>query len=235
MLILGICLAAIVAVLVFVPRIAQNHSYHCFSDSRTVFGIANFFNVASNIPFGIVGLLGLISVLSSPKEDFAYATLFIGITLTALGSAYYHHKPSNAALVWDRLPMTLAFMSILAIVVSEYINTKLGQQLLLPFLIVGIGSIFYWKGTEARGKGDLRPYALVQFLPMIIIPFIVLLFPDTNMHRSYILKAGIWYVLAKVFEVLDSQIYNLGKLVSGHTLKHLTMAVSCWYFLKMAA
>lgn len=234
MLILGICLVVVAVVLFFVPRVSQSPSYHLFADNRTLLGIANFSNVVSNIPFGIVGVLGLIYVLTQPKDNsFAYAMLFIGIALTALGSAYYHYKPSNGSLVWDRLPMTLAFMSVLAIVVSEYINDKLGQQLLVPLLVIGIGSIFYWKYTETRGKGDLRPYALVQFLPMILIPIIIWLFPDTHLHRSYILKAGSWYVLAKIFEVLDDQIYNLGKLVSGHTLKHLTMAASCWYILQM--
>jgi len=235
MLILGICLVVTVTVLVFVPRVAQNPSYHLFADTRTVFGIANFSNVVSNIPFGIVGVFSLISILSRSKGDSfaAYTTLFIGITLTALGSAYYHYKPSNATLVWDRLPMTVVFTSILAIVISEYINAKLGQQLLPLLLIIGVGSVFYWKHTEARGKGDLRPYGLVQFLPMILIPLILWLFPDTHLHRSYIFQAGIWYVLAKVFETLDSQIYNLGKIVSGHTLKHLTMAVSCWYVFRM--
>jgi hypothetical protein len=33
-----------------------------------------------------------------------------------------------------------------------------------------------------------------------------------------------FYVLAKAFEALDRQIFQLGHLVSGHTLKHLAAA-----------
>jgi hypothetical protein len=40
----------------------------------------------------------------------------------ALGSGYYHWRPSNSRLVWDRLPMTVGFMSLIAVVVSETVQ-----------------------------------------------------------------------------------------------------------------
>ena len=39
--------------------------------------------------------------------------------MVAIGSSYYHWKPSNSRLVWDRLPMTVGFMSLVAVVISE--------------------------------------------------------------------------------------------------------------------
>ncbi len=42
----------------------------------------------------------------------------------------------------------------------------------IPTLAIGIASVFYWQRTEAQGVGDLRLYALVQFLLMLIIPII---------------------------------------------------------------
>ena len=41
------------------------------------------------------------------------------------------------------------------------------------------------------------------------------------------------YAVAKVTEVLDAQIYALGQLVSGHTLKHLLAALAVWWLLRM--
>ena len=39
----------------------------------------------------------------------------------------------------------------------------------------------------------------------------------------------VWYVVAKVLEALDARIFDLGGIVSGHTLKHLAAAVSTGY------
>jgi len=49
---------AIIALLI--PPIPQPLSYHNFADHRSWLGIPNFNDVASNLPFAIVGILGLI-------------------------------------------------------------------------------------------------------------------------------------------------------------------------------
>ena len=45
-------------------------------------------------------------------------------------------------------------------------------------------------------------------------------------HGAYIFGVLALYAAAKAAEALDAQIYALGGIVSGHTLKHL-LAV-CW-------
>ncbi|MDX2451413.1 hypothetical protein [Desulfosarcina sp.] len=40
----------------------------------------------------------------------------------------------------------------------------------VPLSVVGILFVLYWYFTEKTGVGDLRPYVLAQFLPMIVIP-----------------------------------------------------------------
>ena len=42
-------------------------------------------------------------------------------------------------------------------------------RLLGPLLLAGLGSVVYWHWTELRGVGDLRPYAAVQFFPILTI------------------------------------------------------------------
>jgi hypothetical protein len=40
------------------------------------------------------------------------------------------------------------------------------------------------------------------------------------------------YALAKVLEYFDEQIYAIGFVVSGHTLKHVVAAAACWVVLR---
>lgn len=98
---------------------------------------------------------------------------------------------------------------------------------------MGIMSVLYWYYTETIGRGDLRLYAVVQFLPLIIIPLILWLFPSIYTHRLYFLKAEAWYVLAKILEVVDERVYSLGGWVSGHTLKHVAIAIGWLFIIRM--
>lgn len=43
--------------------ISQDIKYHLFTDQRTILNIPNFWNVLSNLPFLLVGALGLYSIL----------------------------------------------------------------------------------------------------------------------------------------------------------------------------
>ena len=52
------------------------------------------------------------------------------IALVAIGSGWYHHAPSNATLVWDRLPMTVAFMALFAAVLMDRVSTAFGRALI---------------------------------------------------------------------------------------------------------
>jgi hypothetical protein len=218
----------------FTPPIAQPLSFHHFADDRPMWGIPNFGNVASNLPFLIVAVFGLVAIskaVVTPAIRVIYSFLFLGVLLTGLGSAYYHWNPNNDTLVWDRIPMTIVFMSLLAATVTELVNRRLGVGLLLPLVAVGVGSVLWWHYTETLGKGDLRLYLWVQFYPMVAIPMILWLFysPAVRPVLRCLVWVVIWYVIAKVFEQLDFQIFRaIG--ISGHTLKHLAAAVSTWYF-----
>jgi len=232
---LGVTVVCIVLV-AMQPPIAQWESYHHFADTRTMLGIPNAMDVLSNLPFLFAGLAGfwMVSKRCALETRSAYYCFCAGLTLTCFGSAYYHLAPDNASLVWDRLPMTLAFMSFLAAVMSEYIDVKLGQRALIPLLVIGVASVWYWHWTEVHGAGDLRPYALVQFYPMICIPLIVWLFPKKSNGMQYLVLAVIVYIAAKVLEAEDARIYSLTGSVSGHTLKHIAAAVAGWLVVQRA-
>ena len=235
LLLLSITVALMIAVFLMDP-IAQNQNYHQFSDQKTIFSIPNFWNVISNIPFIIVGLIGLISLNkiklagSLPQLNFAYTMFFIGLLMTGVGSSYYHWNPHNASLVWDRLPMTLSFMAFFSVILGENISIKLSKRSFYPLLIIGIVSVAYWIFTETNGAGDLRPYILVQFLPVILIPLILWLYPSPFIGQGYIVAVLIFYVLAKLMEHFDHEIYSFLTVISGHSIKHITAAFGTYFF-----
>ena len=233
----GLALAIISAVLFF-DRIPQDPSYHSFADQRHICGISNCMDVMTNIFFVIVGGYGLLFLTKSKMQrsmKVMYGTLFIGIILTGLGSAYYHLAPGNPRLVWDRIPMTIVFMSFLCATISERISMRAGQGLLVPLILAGIASVYWWHYTEQQGNGDLRMYAVVQFLPMLYIPLILLLFPsptrDPGSRLLVLVVAS--YVIAKVCEHFDDEIFAFTGFISGHSLKHTMAAVATWFIVKM--
>lgn len=225
----------------FVPPIAQDAAYHQFADTRSLFGIPNFGDVVGNFPFVLFGLLGLgflcrcengDSRLSMQGEKWLWGIFFFGAFLVGFGSGYYHLDPHNATLVWDRLPMTIAFMSFFALIIMERIGERAGLVLFPLLLLVGAGSVFYWDYTESAGRGDLRPYALVQFLPLVIIPFMLWLLPPRYSGLQYVGYTLGWYILAKLLEHFDDAIFELTSgAVSGHTLKHVAAAMGVYTLL----
>ena len=139
----------------------------------------------SNLPFLIVGLFGILRLKKMDRLNMQFLTFFIGVCFVSIGSGYYHLNPNNDTLIWDRLPMTIVFTSLISIVISEFIDDKKGKLLLLPFLILGIASIVYWVKM-----GDLRLYVLVQFYPILAIPVILILFKS-----KIISPIGFWLLL----------------------------------------
>jgi hypothetical protein len=222
-------LAAIVAVF-SLPPIGQGSGYHGLADSRTLVGIPNGLDVISNIPFAIVGTIGLIT-LARMKQSCAdrrdigpYVALFGGVVLTAICSAYYHLRPDNDRLVWDRLPMTIGFMGLLTAVISERVSARAGRVLLGPLIVAGVGTVLYWYWTELSGAGDLRPYAIVQFGSLAMVALMLALYPGRVGGTRYLVAGLGIYALSKGFELADPQIFSFGGLVSGHALKHLAAA-----------
>jgi hypothetical protein len=220
-----------VAVVFCFPAIPQSEAYHNFADKRLFLGIPNALNALSNVPFLFVGIFGIqlclrqseppLGAFVEPRERWPYIVFFAGVALTAFGSTYYHLHPNDSTLVWDRIPMAVGFMALVAAVVVERIDMKLGIALLVPLVALGISSVLYWHFTQADGHGDLRPYAIAQFGSLLAILMMLALFPPRYMRTYDFLISLAIYGVAKLFEAADRPIFSLGHIVSGHTLKHL--------------
>lgn len=227
------------ATFLILEPIPQPLDYYSFADDRAILGISNFWNVVTNLPFLLVGVWGVLLdgqnrlVHDNPPGFPAYRWFFIGVSLTAFGSAWFHLEPNAATLLWDRLPITIAFMALVTGLFSEHLNSSLSKWLLYPLLITGLVSVLYWYVTELAGKGDLRPYLLVQFLPMIILPLVVLGFPSRFSRGADLLWVLLLYGLAKVAELYDRTLYDALGGFSGHSFKHLLAAAGSALFLRM--
>jgi hypothetical protein len=241
-------LAVVVAVgvatfLLAVPPFGQPPEYHNFADQRQLLGVPHMLNVMSNLPFLVVGVWGLAFMWSKqsqqpgifiePIERGPYWLVFIGLALTAFGSAYYHADPTNQTLTWDRLPLMVAFGGLFTAVLAERLSWRLAGWLLGPLIAAEMASVVYWHWTESVEAGDLRFYFIAQFLPLMLLPFLLVLFPARYTGTGDLVACLICYVIAKVLELLDGRIYEQGNFVSGHTLKHLVAGLGSWFILHM--
>jgi len=232
---------AVVAVTMLVPRIHQPLSYHNFADQRGWLGIPNFGNVVSNLLFAIAGVWGLLflcrqhgrEIFVDPRERLAYLLVFLGLLLTALGSSYYHLAADNSRLVWDRLPMTIAFMALASAMIAERISVPAGSYMLPILILIGMGSVVWWWHTEQICAGDLRFYAAVQVYAVLVLPLMLLLPPRYSRSSDFVVIFGL-YITAKILETLDRQIFAFDRhTISGHTLKHLAAGAAGFWILRM--
>lgn len=227
MAIIAAALVLLLAGLLTQAPIAQFPDYHALADQRRLLGIPHFWNVASNLPFLVVGAMGLALLRRRPAgASPAWAALFGGTALVFFGSAYYHLDPRDATLVWDRLPIGVAFMGFFAALIAEHSRVD-ARRILVPLILVSIGAVYWWRFT-----GDLSIWVWVQLAPMLAIVLALSLLPGQYTHRRYMAYALVLYAAAKLFELGDRQLlaWSAGAL-SGHSLKHLAAAagVLCFY------
>jgi hypothetical protein len=212
------------------PPRPQTPQYFDFADVRRLAGIPNALNVLSSAAFVLVGLAGIALLLGGRvafhdrRERVPWMVFFAGVILAGMGTASFHLAPSSVTLAWDRFPMTIGFMGLLSALLTERVDAAWGRRLLWPLVLAGLGSILYWFFTDQTGAGDLRPYFLLQFFSLLAIPLLLLIFPARySGSRMYLIALGA-YLLGKVAEGKDMEVYRLGGIVSGHTVKHLLAA-----------
>jgi hypothetical protein len=217
--------------------LAQPLIYHHFADQRACFGLPNCLDVASNGFFVLSGAWGLVVLFGSSlrpafidaRERIPYVLFFLAVTLIGLASGYYHLAPDNAGLAWDRAAMALAFMAWLAALIGERIGVKAGLLLLAPLCAAGLGAVFYWSASEMQGVGDLRPWLLVQLMPIVLVPLLLWLYPPRYSHGRDMLGIVAIYLVALLLDIGDRTVFALTDgLVGGHALKHVVAALAAW-------
>ena len=229
---------AVVAALgaLLAPPFSQPVSYNDFGDKRPLFGVPNAADVLSNVPFFLIALWGLWEAIR-PRPDpydtplqygferWPFVLAFVAFAATAFGSAYYHLAPDNFRLFWDRLPLTIVVVSIVAIVRDDRLGAGRGARYLLPYVLIGLLSIWHWRQTNAAGRDDMTPYLIVQIACALLIVVLIAFGPPRYTHGRQLWYVVAWYAAAKALELRDKEVFDaLGGLISGHTLKHLASA-----------
>ncbi len=219
--------------------ISQPPHYHNFADARGGI-VPNWQNVFSNLIFILVGYFAAFQInfnLLSKRNQLYISTFFVGVYFTGFGSIYYHLNPNTETLFWDRLPMSVGFASftfwLLSKTVLIKIQGKLSEIILFWFYIFfAAGTTVYWMFTESNNMGDLRPYFFVQFFSILAALLVVVFYSEKIYPRSACFYLFIFYVLAKITEKYDHQIFGLtAQFTSGHVLKHILAGLGCWIFL----
>ena len=229
---------ALVVVLVL-PPLAQPQEYHDFADQRALLGVPNFLDVSSNLLFVWVAVLGMgflrvaPAVFRHPFERLSYRVFFLALAAIGIGSGYYHLAPDNARLFWDRLPMSLGIAAFLAIVIAERWHARAGIRLLAPLVITGVATVLWWRLSAALGTENLLPYIVFQGWTILTALLFLACFQNRYRHGAYLIGAVLLYGAALGAEQLDQQVFSMGGVISGHTLKHLLAALAGYQVLRM--
>lgn len=217
----------IAALMLWHGAITQPANYHDFADHSLWGSVPHAADVLSNFGFAIVGIWGWWHL--SPQREhpalraswFGYRLLLVGLMLTAAGSTYYHLAPDDYRLIWDRLPIAVACAGLLAAVRAETVARHDARSEAAILALLAVFSVAWWCFTGEQGQGDLRPYLLLQLLPILLVPLWQALHGSDRRDRLYFGAALFIYVLAKLAELNDHQLLQASGALSGHTLKHL--------------
>lgn len=217
---------ALLALAVFGPVLPASPHQHGFADQRTLWGLPCALDVLSNLPFAVAGAWGLALLrrLRSGALDAATratATLFcVGLLCTAMGSAWYHGRPDDAGLLWDRLGMVAAFAGLLGLAAAGRVGLRAGRATAVAVLLAGPLAVAWWVRT-----GDLLPWATLQLGGMLVVLALAGLPRRPGALALNLVAVIAWYGAAKLFEAADHAVFAAtGQWVSGHTLKHLCAA-----------
>jgi hypothetical protein len=217
----------IIAILALHGRIAQPVHYHDFADNSAAFGIHHAADVLSNAGFALVAIWGWLMLWPKRASNElrngwpGYRLFLIGLLLTAFGSAFYHLAPDNARLIWDRLPIALVCAGLIVGVRGDTRPQLKAEIEAILLALYAVASVAWWVYTDSTGADDLRPYLLLQILPIILIPLWQAIHRAPRTDRIAFAAAMVLYVVAKFAEVFDHEIADTLGFVSGHTIKHL--------------
>lgn len=239
--VLAAATAALAGLAWLAPPVAQPVSYHAFADRRACFALPNCVDVVSNLGFVFAAIAGLCFLSGAAgrrafldaREARPYRAFFLAVALIGFASAAYHWAPDTPRLAWDRAAMALALMAWLAALLAERVGVQAGLALLPPLAAGGLGAVLYWAWSETQGRGDLRPWLLIQLLPIVLVPLLYWLYPPRYSHGHDMLTVIALYLVALLLDLGDGAVFALtGGTVGGHALKHVVAALAAWWVVR---
>ncbi len=211
--------------------VIRGAGFHTYADQRTTFGIPHFGDVLSNLPFVIIGIAGLFAardVTGLPRG--LVALLFGSVLAIGLGSGAYHLVPNDATLVFDWMPIGVTAALMVALLVHDRIDPKMGwtAAAILPAAAIVSVALWWLGGGTGPDGGDTRWYGLIQLTSIALVPVIVMLYPRGRLDRGWLLAGVACFVLARLIHMRDHQLLDASGVISGHAVKHLFAAAATW-------
>lgn len=201
---------------------------HQYADTRPLGPLPNAADVLSNLPLVVIGLIGarrLLTgvragtvVLSNPAEVLPWLVLFLGIAASGVGSTWYHLQPTAERLLWDRGPIALSMAAFIGAALTERVGPREG---ILTLPVLAVAALLT---VGAAYQGDLRYYIWLNLVALLVVPLLCRVVGGPYSLTGLWYGAVALYLLAKVAELFDADVYALGQILSGHTLKHLLAA-----------
>ena len=149
-------------------------------------------------------------------ERRPYVVLFVAVLFTAAGSAYYHAAPDNEALFFDRLPITIAFMALVASQIVDRIGVERGSRHCCRCSCSAQHPSC--TGAQANEPAQaMSPYVVRGVFDRHTAVLASILSRYTCGKYVYWVLA--WYVLGKCLETFDAEVLEWSRIVSGHTLE----------------
>lgn len=226
-------IAAVLGLLAFAllgPSITQPVHQHAFADQRVWGGIPFAMDVLSNLSFAVWGLAGGLSLFgllmrAKLNAEHALAGLFFaGLVVTTAASSWYHLQPDDVGLGVDRLGMVIAFAGLLGLAVAGRISHRAGVAIAVAVLLLGPMSVWFWLAS-----GNVLPWLGIQFGGMVLILWMAFIEPLLGALAVRWGAVVAVYVIAKLLEAVDHQVYELtSHVISGHTLKHAVASLAAW-------
>jgi hypothetical protein len=224
----ALTLATCVGLLAWGP-VLLDARMHDYADQRRWLGLPNAVNVLCNLPLALAGIWGWHAARASPwpaSVRLPWQGFFISVTGGALVAAIYHAAPGDTGYVLAQIAMSSAFVMLTFGMLAERVQARFGSRAGLQgaALLLALASAAVVLGAGLRGSVDLRPFLLLQILPVLLIPAGAIGLPGACTRSGDWLVMLIAYAAAKLFEVADVQIHAYTGWIGGHALMHLALA-----------
>lgn len=224
----ALTLAALVGLLAWGP-VPLDAGTHRYADQRDWLGLPNAGNVLANLPLLLVALWGWHATLASGWPA-RLRRAWAGFHACAVGgsaiAAIYHVAPTATGYVLAQMAMSAAFVLLTLGMLAERVHAGIGgRPVATTATLVGAATLAALaSGSVGDGAVDLRPFLLLQLIPVLLIPAGALSLPGAHTRPSDWLLMLVAYVAAQAFDVADAAIHAATGWIGGHALMHLALA-----------
>lgn len=204
---------------------------HHYADARTIWGVPNAMNVWTHLPLVPLGAWGWWRVSRLRGHDDlrrVWSLFFVCQMLATVGGMVYHWAPSDRLFVWDQMPKSAACTLMACAFLSERIDVRWGSTTVLSGAL-GLnllGGVWWLLSPLWLGVGDLRPLLCFEFLPTLLVAAGAWRLPGSGLlTREDWMRSLASFVVAQAVDWADAPIFNALGGLSGHSLRHLSLAV----------